>query len=355
MSPLEQPFSGADEVNVLQKKNETKEKPKLHPLQKLDEAPLVEKKVLVTHQVTIYPNQESMLDKKGGKVSRAVPALYYVIDAKQSAIETQIGLLGYHIGKSDGESIGWISTKECKDWSVPTAWSPAVEAFKDPPLLYNSLQTNSDPSLTEGINGVPMPKELYDAEYIFPVLKRKDGFSLIDRPLPSTIESKLTFPLWVDYRYRSEKKADGSSESFRDNDFMLLNKNRYDISLTNFTHLVSQWEKLKNDPDGRNESLALFQATQLAFANFYDVKITKNQLSNAEALSKTGSFVKCDFLSKTVDDVRIMDDGEFQQFFDSELSITLRHLQAAEHTETYSLRMNQQPTDFVRVPTYISH
>lgn len=348
MHPFEQVPSVSDDVKAVPKQSETNEQSKIHTLATLPEAPLIQKKVLVTHQVTIYPTREAMFDKNGGRVSRAVPALFYVIDSKQDAIDQAIGLQGYNVGNSKGENIGWISTKECKEWSLPTAWSPNVQVFKDPPLLYSSLKTDSDSSKkTEGVDGALMPKELYDSELVFPVLENRNGFYRIDRPLPSTVESNLTFPLWVEHRYRSEEKADGSTESLRDSNFLLLEERKFDDALRNFNYLVPQWQKL--DPYERKESVALLAATQNAYASIVGNIFSPQQLTR-DAMSKTAKHTDSYILDWTIDDIAIMDDGEFADFLKWPLLETLDNLKKAEQGEKYSLRVGQTVTKFVRVP-----
>lgn len=349
MHSFEQPPTVTDDVKAVQKQSETKEKSKIHTLATLPEAPLIQKKVLVTHQVTIYPTRAAMLDKNGGRVSRAVPALFYVLESKQDAIDQSLGLQGYNIGNRDGESIGWISGKECKDWSLPTAWSPSTEAFKDPPLLYSSLKTNSDPTKTEGVDGVLMPKELYDSELVFPVLENRNGFYRIDRPLPSTVESNLTFPLWLENRDHVEKKADGSFERIEDNNFLLLEERKFDDALRNFNLLVPQWEKLKTDYIGRKNCQALLHSTQIAFVQFFCGIVSQEQLTN-DAMSEAGSFVQVDLLHQNIDDIAVMPDEEFEPFFLWNFSRTLDSLKKAEQGEKYSLRVGQSMTKFVRVP-----
>ncbi len=318
--------------------------PRKHPLRELEQAPLIQKKILLSHPTTIYPDRVSMLKQTGGRVERHIPAQFHVI-AEDGRVH------GYRIATSKGEEVGWIrldeSAKNANEWSTQFVWRPKSNKK---PQFFRSVEEGK-----KNNNPISLPDSLYDPDHLFPVLQHdsETGMIQIGRPFPRTVETDVDFPLWVE-----KWKTEWSSQEAH----ILLEQKKLEGLSNELTFLINRWKKWSRDTWSMDKTLKLYTATQIAlgkmmignsFRRENDVELSTDMTKTGDYLSMYDSNLNfAHYLEAGVDDIYDFN-PEMHPLMLKKLEHFLLNIEDAKKTtNTYSLYKDGKRLKYVPVALY---
>lgn len=288
-----------------------------YDIQRIPEAPLVERKIYVAKPAAVFPTRVGLLqylaareerrgvvqpEEWGGTVLDKVPMIGRVVleDGRVN---------GALIADTKGDGIGWLQLgASAYEWSTNHVYRP--RPGRPLPVVFESKQ-----DAVRG-SGKRFPEKLWDRDIVFPLLEAdpQTGTYRIGQPLPRTIKTDETFPLWIRDR------------SFNSSDYeFLVNKATIEAMILSLQFLEARWAKLKDAPERRKEQVArqLLEAQKLVvltLATGNSATVASGQtMDQATAVSNTGEFLKASglelyFLNKDINHLETMTNEDFTLF-----------------------------------------